>query len=92
MKTDNLFRGNGTSTLKENAVVTNVRGICLDYLEGIFRGDSKARECLDIFLDLLNNQCMGGRPRRRIGSKSIKKGLALLPKILIEVRNVIEGS
>ena len=92
METDNLFWGSGTNTLKENATITNVRGICLDYLEGIFRGDSEARECLDIFFDLLNNQCMSGCPRGRIGSKSIKKRLALLPKVLIEIRNVIEGS
>ena len=92
METDNLFRGSGIDTLKENATITNVRSICLNYLEGIFRGDSKARECLDIFLDLLNNQCVIGCPRRRVGSKSIKKRLALLPKVLIEIRDVIEGS
>ena len=80
METDNLFRGSGTNTLKENATVTNVRGICLDYLEGIFRGDSKAREYFDIFLYLLDNCCMSRCPRRRIGSKSIKKRLALLPR------------
>ena len=92
MKTDNLFWGSRADTLKENATITYVRGISLNYLEGIFRGDSKARECLDIFFDLLNNQCMGGCPRRRIGSKSIKKRLALLPKVLIEIRNIVERS
>ena len=85
MKTDNLFRGRRTGTLKENTTITNVRGICLDYLEGIFRGDSKARECFDIFFDLLNNLGMSWRPWRRIGPKSIKKRLALLPKVLIEI-------
>ena len=33
---------------------------------------------------------MGKGPRRCIGSKSIKKRFALLPEILIEIRNVIE--
>ena len=85
MKTDNLFRGSGTGTLKENTTITNVRSVYLDYLEGIFRGDSKARECFDIFFDLLDNLGMNGSPRRWIGSKSIKKRLALLPKVLIEI-------
>ena len=35
---------------------------------------------------------MGRSPKGWIGSKSIKKGFALLPEILIEIRNVIEGT
>ena len=36
METNYLFRGITTSTLKENATITNVRGIYLDNLEGIY--------------------------------------------------------
>ena len=35
---------------------------------------------------------MGWGPRGWIGSKSIKKGFALLPEVLIEILDVIEGS
>jgi len=34
--TNYLFWGSGTDTLEKNAAITNVRGICLDDLEGIF--------------------------------------------------------
>ena len=36
METDHLFKIFRTDPLKEDATITNVRGICLDNLEGIF--------------------------------------------------------
>ena len=44
------------------------------------------------FHTIKRNGLVSGCPGGRIGSKSIKKRLALLPKVLIEIRNVIEGS
>jgi len=62
--------------------------ILKEFSEGIPRQGS----VLTYFFYFLENCGMSWGPRRRIGLKSIKKGFALLPKVLIEIGNVVEGS
>ena len=61
-------------------------------LKEFSKGIPRQGSVLTYFFYFLDNRGMSRGPRRRIGLKSIKERFALLSEILIEIRNVVEGS
>jgi hypothetical protein len=89
MEASNLFGGIWAEFLFQNTIVSNIGGIGFNNFEGIYCWNAKTRQSLNILFNISDNGSVNRYPRRRIFLKSIKKRLALLPKILIEINNIV---